>query len=140
VLLAVAQGEQPTAAARSIQRWRAAYHAAEVQYGCGYLGLLDRVAARGNRTPRAPEASVQLLDTYLQNHYATPQAKRAAAVYRLYREACTQQGLAPVSERTFYRVRARDDARSDRTTSGAARGLRRTAFLLASGSDHAPPW
>jgi putative transposase len=107
VLLAVAQGEQPTAAARSIQRWRAAYHAAEAQYGCGYLGLLDRVAARGNRTPRAPPASVQLLETYLKHHYATPQAKRAAAVYRLYREACAQQGLAPVSERTLYRVRAR---------------------------------
>jgi putative transposase len=107
VLLAVAQGEQTTAAARSLQRWRAAYHAAEAQYGCGYLGLLDRVAARGNRTPRAPHASVQLLDTYLKNHYATPQAARAAAVYRLYREACTQQGLAPVSERTLYRVRAR---------------------------------
>ena len=107
VLLAVAQGETPTVAARSIQRWRAAYHAAEAQYGCGYLGLLDRVAARGNRTPRASEASVQLLETYLKDHYATPQAKRAAAVYRLYREACTRQGLAPVSERTFYRVRAR---------------------------------
>ena len=107
VLLAVAQGEAPTAAARSIQRWRAAYEAAEAQYGCGYLGLLDRVAARGNRTSRASEASVQLLDTYLKDHYATPQAKRAAAVYRLYREACTRQGLAPVSERTFYRARAR---------------------------------
>lgn len=107
MLLAVAQGEQTTAAARSIQRWRAAYHAAEAQYGCGYLGLLDRVAARGNRTSRAPHASVELLETYLKNHYTTPQAKRTAAVYRLYREACTQQGLAPVSERTLYRVRAR---------------------------------
>jgi putative transposase len=107
VLLAVAQGEAPTAAARSIQRWRAASEAAEAQYGCGYLGLLDRVAARGNRTSRASAASVELLETYLQDHYAAPQAKRAAAVYRLYREACTRQGLAPVSERTFYRARAR---------------------------------
>src|SRR5207237_8837209 len=47
VLLAVAQGAAPTAA-RSIQRWRAAYEAAEAQYGCGYLGLRDRVAARAN--------------------------------------------------------------------------------------------
>jgi putative transposase len=107
VLLAVAQGEETPAAARSVHRWRAAYHAAEVQYGCGYLGLLDRVAARGNRTPRAPEASMQLLETYLKDHYATPQAKRAAAVYRLYRQACVQRGLPAVSERTFYRVRAR---------------------------------
>jgi putative transposase len=107
VLLAVTQGEETTAAARSVHRWRVAYHAAEAQYGCGYLGLLDRVAARGNRTPRIPEASRQMLDTYLQTHYATPQAKRAAAVYRLYQQACVQRGIPAVSERTFYRVRAR---------------------------------
>jgi len=107
VLLAVAQGEETTTAARSVQRWRAAYHAAEAQYGCGYLGLLDRVAARGNRSPRIPEASRQMLDTYLQTHYALPHAKRAAAVYRLYQQACVQHGIPAVSERTFYRVRAR---------------------------------
>ncbi len=43
----------------------------------------------------------------LKEHYATPQAKRAAEVYLLYRAACARQGLPPVSERTFYRVRAR---------------------------------
>ncbi len=105
VLLAVAQGEETTAAVRSVQRWRAAYHAAEARYGCGYLGLLDRVAARGNRSPRIPEVSRQMLNTYLQTHYATPHAKRAAAVYRLYQHACGQHGIPAVSERTFYRVR-----------------------------------
>jgi len=50
---------------------------------------------------------MQLLEAHLQTHYAAPQAKSAAAVYRLYRRACEQQSLPPVSERTFYRVRAR---------------------------------
>jgi len=107
VLLAVAQGEETMAAARSVHRWRAAYHVAEAQYGCGYLGLLDHVASRGNRTPRMPEVARQMLDTYVQTHYATPHAKRAAAVYRLYQQACGQHGIPAVSERTFYRVRAR---------------------------------
>jgi putative transposase len=106
-MLAYARGEPTTSPRRSVQRWWKAYQEAEAQYRCGYLGLLDRVAARGNRTPHVPDASVQLLEAYLQTHYATPQAKNAAAVYRLYREKCGQEGIPPVSERTFYRVRAR---------------------------------
>src|SRR5260370_3397274 len=104
---AYARGEPISVPRRSVQRWWHAYRSAEVEYGCGYLGLLDRVAARGNRTPRIPDASMQLLEAHLQAHYAAPQAKSAAAVYRLYRKQCGQQGLPPVSERTFYRVRAR---------------------------------
>ena len=92
---------------RSVQRWIVAYRGAEEQYGCGYLGLRDHVARRGNRTTRAVDSSLHLLHTYLKTHYAVPQAKRAAAVYRLYREACEQQHIPPVSERTFYRERAR---------------------------------
>jgi putative transposase len=106
-MLASARGEPVTTSLRSVRRWWHAYQEAEERFGCGYLGLLDRVAQRGNRTPRIPEASMQLLEAHLQTHYAAPQAKSAAAVYRLYREQCQQQGLPPVSERTFYRVRAR---------------------------------
>ena len=106
-ILAYVRDEAIPVPARSVQRWMAAYRKAEAESGCGYLGLLDHVASRGNRTPRAPAPSMQLLETYLQDHSATPQAKRAAAVDRLYREACTRQGMPPVSERTFYRVRAR---------------------------------
>ena len=58
-------------------------------------------------TPRIPDASKQLLEEYLTTHYASPLAKRAAAVYRLYREECEKQGIAPIGERTFYRERAR---------------------------------
>jgi putative transposase len=106
-MLAYARGEPMTAPKRSVQRWWKTYREAEKHYGCGYLGLLDRVAARGNRTARIPDASVQLLEAYLQTHYATPQAKNAAVVYQLYREKCGKEGIPPVSERTFYRVRAR---------------------------------
>ncbi len=106
ILLYVQDGEV-TAPMRSIQRWLHAYKSAEALHGCGYVGLLDRVAQRGNRTRRASDASMQLLHTFLKEHYATPQAKRAAAVYQLYVSECKRMHLPAVSERTFYRERAR---------------------------------
>lgn len=106
-ILAYVAEEKVTPPQRTVQRWLAAFRAAEEQFGCGYVGLLPHVADRGNRTQRISEASMQLLEASLHAHYATPQAKRAAAVYRLYRLACEQQGIPPVSQSTFYRVRER---------------------------------
>jgi putative transposase len=105
-ILLYVQGGEVRVPKRSIQRWLHAYTSAETQYGCGYVGLLDHVALRGNRNRRAPDASMQLLQTFLKEHYATPQAKRAAAVYHLYVSECERVHLSPVSERTFYRERA----------------------------------
>ncbi len=106
-MLAYARGEPITVPKRSVQRWWKAYQQAKEEHGCGYLGLLDRAAERGNRTLRIEPASLHLLEATLQAHYAAPQSKSAAAVYRLYREQCVKQGLPPVSQQTFYRVRAR---------------------------------
>lgn len=105
-ILAYVRGDELSVTPRSVQNWMAAYRQAEAEMGCGYLGLLDRAAQRGNRSPRVPDASKELLREYLKAHYATPVAKRAAAVYRLYREEAIRQGIPPVGERTFYRERA----------------------------------
>ncbi len=105
-MLAYARGETTIAPKRSVQRWWKAFQQSKAKYGCGYLGLLDRVAARGNRNQRIEPASLQLLEATLQTHYAAPAGKSAAAVYRLYREQCLKLGLPPVSQPTFYRVRA----------------------------------
>ncbi len=106
-MLAYARGEPTTASGRSVQRWWNAFQQAKVEHGCGYLGLFDRVAARGNRSPRIEPISLQLLEAALQTHYAVPQGTSAATVYRLYREQCVQHGIPPVSQQTFYRARAR---------------------------------
>jgi putative transposase len=106
-MLAYARGEPTTASRRSVQRWWKAFQQATAEYGCGYLGLLDQVAARGNRSQRIEPVSVQLLEAALQTHYATPQGTNAATVYRLYREQCAKQGIPPVSQQTFYRARER---------------------------------
>jgi putative transposase len=106
-MLAYARGQTTTVPRRSVQRWWKAYQQAVKQYGSGYVGLLDRIAARGNRNQRSDPASLHLLEAALRSHYAAPVGRSAAAVYRLYREQCQQQGLPPVSQQTFYRMRAR---------------------------------
>ncbi|MBV9691222.1 MAG: DDE-type integrase/transposase/recombinase, partial [Ktedonobacteraceae bacterium] len=106
-ILRYVHGGEVTASLRSVQRWLRAYQVAEEQSGCGYIGLLDRVADRGNRLPRIAEPSMQLLHTYLKEHYAAPQAKRAKAVYHLYVSECERLHIPPISLRTFYRERAR---------------------------------
>jgi len=102
-ILAYMNGEAITITKRSVQNWLRSYREAEQAYGCGYLGLLDKSARRGNRAPRVDAASKQLLETVLRTHYAVPQAKRRSAVYSLYREECVKQRLSPVSQATFYR-------------------------------------
>jgi len=81
----------------------ARFRDAEVRYGCGYLGLLPQTAARGNRTPRAPEAACRLLDDTITTLYARSKQQHAQAVYVAYQEACRAEAIAPLSKRTFYR-------------------------------------
>lgn len=104
-ILAYVNGEPISVTARSVQKWLKEFRQAEASYGCGYLGLLDRSAQRGNREARIDSASKELLTAFLKTHYAVPQAKRASAVYALYREECTKQKISPVSPATFYRER-----------------------------------
>jgi putative transposase len=57
IILAYLSGEAVTVTKRSVQNWLRNYREAERAYGCGYLGLLDRSACRGNRAPRVESAS-----------------------------------------------------------------------------------
>lgn len=106
-ILAYLNGEPISYTAKSAQNWLRDYARAEKQYGYGYLGLFDDTAKRGNRGSRMETASKDLLTAFLNDHYVVPQAKRASAVYALYREACLKQKISPVSTATFYRERKR---------------------------------
>ena len=89
--------------ARTLHRWVARFRDAQARVGCGYVGLLPRTHARGNRLSKAPEASHTLLDTYIQEHFETPTRPHAWAVYVAYRRECEARALIPLSAWTFYR-------------------------------------
>ena len=92
-----------TVSARTLRRWKAQYLAAEVQYGCGYLGLLPQTSKRGNRTPKSDSVSRELLEEAIKRQYGEPRRREKIAVYRGYVQACEQRGVAPLTLRTFYR-------------------------------------
>ncbi len=94
-----------TVSARTLRRWKAHYQAAEVQYGCGYLGLLPQTSKRGNRTPKSDPTARELLEEAIKQEYGEPRRREKIAVYRGYAQACEKRGVAPLTLRTFYRHR-----------------------------------
>ncbi len=88
---------------RTIRDWLAHFRDAEAAYGCGYVGLLPKTAARGNRTPKATEESRHLLDEAIEQLYARPKQQKARNVFVVYQRTCLEQNVQPVTERTFYR-------------------------------------
>lgn len=86
----------------TLRRWVKQFREAEAKLGCGYVGLLPRINSRGNRQPKAPTKSSELLDKFILEHFETPRQAPAASVYRAYTRACLSLNIQPLSERTFY--------------------------------------
>jgi putative transposase len=88
---------------RTIRDWQTHFRDAEAVYGCGYVGLLPKTTARGNREPKAAEAPRRLLDEAIAQLYARPKQQKAREVFVAYQRTCLEQNVQPVTERTFYR-------------------------------------
>jgi hypothetical protein len=90
-------------APRTIRGWQTLFLDAEARYGCGYVGLLPKTKGRGNRSAKASNQALALLEEAITSVYARSKHQRIRDVYPLYEQACQQQGIKPVCERTFYR-------------------------------------
>ncbi len=88
---------------RTIRDWLVHWRSAEATYGYGYVGLLPKTAARGNRTPKVDAESRRLLDEAISHWYARPKQQKAHEVFVAYQRACLEHHVQPVTERTFYR-------------------------------------
>lgn len=88
---------------RTIRDWLANFRDAEAAYGYGYVGLLPKTAARGNRNPKADEVPRRLLDEAITQFYARPKQQKKREVFVLYQRTYLEQNVQPVCERTFYR-------------------------------------
>jgi len=88
---------------RTRRRWLACYRAAERIHGCGYLGLLPRWHARGNRTRKLPESTLALLTEWIATDYETLKQKSQFAVYAALVRAGEARGIPVPSYQTFRR-------------------------------------
>jgi putative transposase len=128
VVMAYLQGEKDKyvqVAPRTLHRWVARFREAEETLGCGYVGLLSRKASQGNRTPKAPQAARDLMDTLITEQFETPRHAPAASVYRAYEQECHKRNLTALSARAFYqRIKQRSGPHQTEQREGA-----RAAYL-----------
>jgi len=82
--------------------WAKRWHEAERQFGHGYLGLLDAPLPATRRRRVLSEELERLLQTTLEQHYATYRHKRKRRAYGAFLLACQAAGLPEISQRTFY--------------------------------------
>ena len=90
-----------TVPARTLCSWLARYRLANEKYGNGYVGLLPKTGSRGNRKPRLPEASRNLLDEFVANDFENLKQKTRAASWAALKRACEERGSVAPSYVTF---------------------------------------
>ena len=100
--------------ARTLRRWRAQFHEAEVAHGNGLVGLLPRWRDRGNRLPRLDECAEALLETFITTHYETLKQQPKREVYLLLEREAERKNI-PVPSYTTFLTRIKQRPRLEQT-------------------------
>lgn len=111
---------------RTFYRWIAQYRQAGTLYGNGYLGLLPGHSAKGNRTPKLPEAARREMTEAFEQDYETAKQKTLYASWIKLKLSCDNKGIAPPSYKTFAIAACRRDPYRQRLR----RQGRRSAYAL----------
>jgi transposase InsO family protein len=87
--------------ARTLRRWVGQYREAERTLGSGYLGLLPRIAQRGNRTARLTESTKAVITEVIENDYETLKQKTIFASWLALKLSCEGKSIVVPSYKTF---------------------------------------
>lgn len=117
--------------ARTVRSWKQRYAQAEKLYRVGFLGLLPRTAAQGNRKPRYPDALIAMADAVINETYLVTAGMRRAAAYRVFVARCARLQLGRVPSQPWFYTRAA--ALMDRGHTMLARQGPRAAYPLFAG-------
>jgi putative transposase len=85
---------------RTLRRWIAAYRAAQIERGSGYLGLLPK-PNHGNPVDKLPEQARSLMMEFIDKEYETLKQKTMYATWSVLKLACDVGRIPAPSYKTF---------------------------------------
>ncbi len=85
---------------RTLRRWIAAYRAAQIELGSGYLGLLPK-PNHGNPTNKLPEQARFLMMEFIDKDFETLKQKTMYATWSVLKLACDREQISAPSYKTF---------------------------------------
>lgn len=88
---------------RTLTWWRQLFRKGEEIYGNGFVGLLPDIHMRGNRTPKLPAATREIMVEVIRAQYMTPEAKAPKVVWGIVRNRCEAAGTIAPSESAIKR-------------------------------------
>lgn len=89
---------------RTARLWLKQYKEAEQLWENGYVGLLPKRAAKGNRICKLPSRTKELMDQFIENEYENVKQKTKISVFGLLEKMCEDMGVVAPSYKTFLKV------------------------------------
>lgn len=89
-----------TVSCRTLRRWIAAYRAAQIELGSGYLGLLPK-PNHGNLSNKLPKQARSLMMEFIGKDYETLKQKTMYATWSALKLACDREQIRAPSYKTF---------------------------------------
>lgn len=86
---------------RTLRYWLKKYKDAEMIYGNGFIGLIPRTGAKGNRGKKLPDNTLKLMEGFINNDYETVIQKNRVTVYGALLNKCEAEGVLVPSYQTF---------------------------------------
>lgn len=110
-ILPYLSGDVPDRPSSTIYSWLKRYREAEIRYGYGYLGLLDRKSERGNRLPKLPAESYNLMQVCIDEQYLITTQINPITLYGHYCNECEKKDVIAASFKTVTKVLKKLDAK-----------------------------
>ena len=119
---------------RTIRNWKSLFNAAQESCGLGYIGLLPKRAAKGNRCSRLSTEAWEFVDKIIEEHYENFKQRRKLAAYGiLVREWEKARRIDPCPSRTTFckRINQRSGYRQTRARQGSRAAYQQLPFYHA---------
>jgi transposase InsO family protein len=120
--------DTPPTPTSTIRRWRIAYRKAEELFGSGYIGLLPKHHAKGNRLAKMDESVRSFMENFIKENYETTKQRRGWRVYNSFVVACKAHDppLSPPSSKAFYdAIKRRSGRQQTEKREGRRAGLQK---------------